>query len=150
SPTGSVPRTRAYHGVPVTVDRRGSEPVMFTIPRRERLGELTDAAQAIAPTLAVGFARALDSGRVSIVDAYQHGLCEWVLPEADVPDVFQPSGPGWCERVSSLESNPGVIERFLNAGGVGRIASARLPGDTPTRFWIGFTSPAPLTPDQHD
>jgi hypothetical protein len=122
---------------------------MVDTPSRTAVKALVDAANAVVPVMAAGFARKLDDGRVSVVYAYPHGFSEYILANSDLADVLQPSsdGPRVADR-SMLNANV-AIEWQLFYGQAQSIYSIRLDGFEPaTRFWVGLASPEPLTGEQ--
>jgi hypothetical protein len=124
---------------------------MFEIPPRDRVKGLVDAANSVAATTAVGFARSVDGDRVSVLYSYAHGLGEWVLPGAELPQVMLPTVAGLqhIDAAALQACRVRAAEAFLLDNGTSQAASLRVPGVEPaTRLWIGLSEPDPLTPDQ--
>ena len=123
---------------------------MLHIPSRTGLTALAEAAKAVVSPGAIGFARAVDDCRVSILYGNPYGIGEFVLPSHDVPGVFVPTTEGPQEaNAITLNARPGAIEWLLRFSGIQRVVSIPVPGCTrPTRLWIGLSDPSPTTVDQ--
>src|SRR6185295_18596609 len=124
---------------------------MLDIPPREGFAALIEAANAVVPAVALGFARSLDNDRVSLLYSYQHGIGEFVLAGSDMPEVLLSSSDGPRQAdASAFNANPaGAIEGLLLSEGVKRVASVGISRcESPARFWIGSSDPNPLTSDQ--
>src|SRR5262245_33386580 len=120
---------------------------MLEIPSRQALAQLTAATSAIAVPITLGFARAIDDTRVSILYATPMGVGEYVLPVNEVPELVRPSTEGLGHAdLAALQANPqGVFEWHLRFGEVQRAVSFRINGCEPaTRFWIGVVNPDPF------
>src|SRR5262249_17708315 len=117
----------------------------------ESLAALTKTVNAVVPSVILGFARALDDGRVSLLYCYPYGIAQYVIPVSDVPDVLLPSTYGAQDGdvVASASNPPDAPKWLLRFGSVQRVVSVRMSTcDQPTRFWIGTSDPNPLTSDQ--
>src|SRR5262245_2160905 len=124
---------------------------MRAIPGRADFATLTQATSAIGPVVTLGFARALDDGRVAVLYSYPFGLGQYVLATADVPAILQPAEHGTRESdAAALNANPhGAVEWLLLFGGVVRVVSTRISdSEAATCFWVGFSQPGTLTSDQ--
>src|SRR5262245_9922895 len=124
---------------------------MLAIPGRAQFAALTEATRAIGPIVTLGFARAQDEGRVSVLYSYPFGLGQYVLAAADVPAILQPAENGTRESdAAALKANPHrAIEWLLLFGGVERVVATRICGlEAATCFWVGFSDPNGLTADQ--
>jgi transcriptional regulator with GAF, ATPase, and Fis domain len=124
---------------------------MTAIPSRKGLDALTEAAAAVSPVAALGFARVLDHGRVSILYSFPLGIGEFVLPDGEVPDalVVATDGVRQTDAAAIDAQQLRAVERFLADNGVRRVVSTPLAGCTPaTRFWVGLSDPGPLTSEQ--
>jgi two-component system response regulator AtoC len=114
---------------------------VFAVPSRQRLTSLTTSADAVARTTAVGFARALSDGRVSVAYSYQHGAGEFALEADGLPDALSPVIHGATEADrETLESRRArAVEAFLLDNQTQRLISFPLTGlDRPTRCWFAL------------
>jgi transcriptional regulator with GAF, ATPase, and Fis domain len=108
-------------------------------------------ADAIARTTALGFSRRLDDENVSVVYTYAWGIGAFVLPAADMLDALQPTGDevANADRAILEATRSRAAEAFLLDVETGRIVSVPLSGlESAARFWVGLSSPDPLTTDQ--
>ena len=125
---------------------------MLEIPRRDSLDGLRAAADAIATTSALGFARALADGTVSVLYTYAYGVGEWVLAPDLLPDVLLPSSDAFAEMdrpALDARRGTGAVEAFLCDTDTHAVASMRVSGvDPETRLWIGFRDRGALPPDR--
>jgi two-component system response regulator AtoC len=124
---------------------------MHDIPPREVFDALTEAANAIVPSVTLGFAGSRDDGRVSMLYSSSHGIGALVVEVGDVPEVLLPSTHGVRHAdPDSITSHPlRAIEWQLRLLGVQRVLSMRMPRfEPPTRFWVGLPDPDPPTSDQ--
>jgi transcriptional regulator with GAF, ATPase, and Fis domain len=124
---------------------------MFEIPTRESLKALRDAATAVAPAVAIGFARQLDGDRVEVLYSYAHGVGGFELPTSGVPRVLAPGGddPSDAGPEELAVHSTRAVEAFLRDNKTERVASFPLHGvDPATRFWVGLADPARLLTEQ--
>ena len=123
------------------------------LPPRDSLATLTAAANAVAPTSAIGFTRTRDDGQLSIVYSYAIGIGEFVLTPADTPASMRPS-PVVMSRTGPADLDArgeGVIEWFMALGDVRQVISFSLPDSpTPSAFWVGLTDEAELSAERVD
>jgi two-component system response regulator AtoC len=124
---------------------------MLEIPSRTSLAALTEASNAIVPTLAMGFARQLDDGRVSIFYSHPYGIIDYVLAPADVPDALAPARDGvrqaGAEVIRANTDQPTAWQ--FSIAGVRRVISFSLPTtNRATRCWIGLRDDAGPTDEQ--
>jgi hypothetical protein len=70
---------------------------MSEIPRRDSMDALRAAVDGVAAISALGFARALSDGTVSVLYWYAHGFGEWVLTSDLLPDPVLPSHDGFAQ-----------------------------------------------------
>jgi hypothetical protein len=85
---------------------------MIAVPSRASFTALTDRARTVIPSLAVGFVRELDAG-ASVLYTHPHGISEYRLSAADIPDVLAPHSRG----VRYGETHPG--EAMVNVRSTG-------------------------------
>ena len=124
---------------------------MTTLPSRAGLAALAAAAQAIAPTTAVGFTRLADGDRTSILYVYPLGVGGFEVPSAETAEALRPDADGIrLAPPGSLEAHRGrAAEAFLLDNQTKGLVSIRLAGVEPAaRFWVGLAGIDPLTPDQ--
>jgi transcriptional regulator with GAF, ATPase, and Fis domain len=124
---------------------------MFEIPSREGLEALTEAAHAIAPVTALGFSRAVDGDRVSVLYSYALGAGEFILSSAGLLDTLTPTGDDltYADAARLQSGASRAVEVFLLDNKTAQVVSLRLHGvDAPARFWIGLATPDPLTDQQ--
>jgi transcriptional regulator with GAF, ATPase, and Fis domain len=121
---------------------------MQDLPSRTALAALRETVSAVVPAAAIGFARRLPDGRVSVLYSSSQGLTLHIADSPDVPELLQPSTPGILQtNIDATDANAlRAVEWQLRFIGVHRLLSVRVPGFEPaTRFWIGLPSPNPLT-----
>jgi transcriptional regulator with GAF, ATPase, and Fis domain len=124
---------------------------MLEIPSRTRLAALTEAANAIVPTVAIGFVRQVGDGRISVLHAHPHGIIEYVLASSDVPEVMRSDDADIRYAGGDIiRANPEMpIDWQLTISEVRRIVSLPLSGIDPAiRFWIGLRDDTPPTNEQ--
>jgi transcriptional regulator with GAF, ATPase, and Fis domain len=110
---------------------------------------LARAANAIAPSAALGLAQRANDGRVSILYADIHGLGEALPAADDLPPVLRPSGDGLLSADLPAAGADRPMEWYLGLDGVERLVSVRVPGlRLDTRLWIGLSSRPELTVPQ--
>jgi transcriptional regulator with GAF, ATPase, and Fis domain len=124
---------------------------MRALPSRAALASLSQAASAVAPHTICGFARHVETARVSILYAYVHGVGEYLLDLDETPHVLRPSPDAVAQHADAdtLAAHPDrAIEWHMQFAGVRHLVSVPVRGFEPTRFWVGFSTPTDLTPDQ--
>ena len=124
---------------------------MIDVPSRTGLAALTEAANAVVPSVALGFARSLDDARVSVLYSYSHGIGEFVLAAPDVPDVLLPStdGPGQADAAAIDSNRLRAVEGFLLANGrsARRVDSrCRMRASDPFLGWLVRPEPVDWRP----
>lgn len=67
---------------------------MLPLPSRSGLATLSEAANAVAACLTVGFVRTLDAASVSYLYSSPHGMGEYLIPLSDLPAPLLPGTPG--------------------------------------------------------
>ena len=82
---------------------------MFERLSRTAMGALTESVSSVVPARALGFARSLADGRVSVLYSSGHGLSAHVVDQVDVPAVM------YDQRVTLLvsESEPMRAKTFM-------------------------------------
>src|SRR5215467_5091588 len=124
---------------------------MLEIPSRQELAELAAKTNAVVSAVTLGFARPLDDNNISVLYWTPNGIGEYLLQNADLPDVLLPSATDMRQAdAKAINSNPnGVFEWHLLVGEVQRVVSFRIRRcDPAVRFWVGLSDPAPLAKDQ--
>ena len=124
---------------------------MLEIPGRDGLSSLTLAANAIANTSAVGFARALPGGKVSILYSYSFGLGQFVLPIESISAALDPSagGVGFVDRAALETRRAHAMEAFLLDVQTQHLVSVPIGGVNPAgRLWLGITDSEAPSPAQ--
>jgi transcriptional regulator with GAF, ATPase, and Fis domain len=126
---------------------------MLEIPSRQDLAELaTTTKNAIVSAVTLGFVRPMDN-HVSVLYWTPYGFGEYLLPNAELPDVLLPSATDMRQAdAKAINANPkGVFEWHLLVGQVQRVVSVQSRHcEPPVRFWVGLSDPTPLTGDQQD
>ena len=119
---------------------------MLDVSSRERWVRLTDAVNAIAHSVALGFACRHDDGRDPF--ATTHGRGEFVFPDVDLPAVLRPG----VDRVQEIDRASIRANRCAHSGflfdSVERLVSVPVRRDVATCFWIGLADSMPLSADQ--
>jgi hypothetical protein len=123
---------------------------MLEIPTRESLTALADAANAIFPTTALGFAHRLDDGRVSVLYSSRLGIGRHLVPADQAPAVLRPAASETALDSQPITSDPQrAIDWHLSFLGVRRLIAAPIPGGEPlARFWIGLADADAPSSDQ--
>src|SRR5262245_20381910 len=123
---------------------------MFEIPTRESLTALSDAANAIVPATALGFAQRLDDGRVSVLYSSRLGIGRHLVPAGEAPAVLQPVADDVAPDGQPITSDPQrAVDWHLSFLGVRRLISAPIPGSTSAaRFWVGLAGADAPSNDQ--
>jgi transcriptional regulator with GAF, ATPase, and Fis domain len=123
---------------------------MAAIPPREVLASLTQAADAVVPTAAVGVVSATGTGHADLLYSYTHGIGAYRVPVADLPEALRPDAEGIRHAdAGAIFAAGGVVDWHLGFAGVRRVLSVPMPGlERPTRFWVGLADAAPLTAPQ--
>src|SRR5262245_8742391 len=124
---------------------------MLEIPRRDGLSSLTIAANAIVKTSALGFARALPGGKVSILYSYGFGLGQFELPVESQSVAVDPSADGLVlvDRAGLETRRAHAVEAFLLDNHTQHLVSVPVGGlDPPVRLWVGLTDPQAPSPEQ--
>jgi transcriptional regulator with GAF, ATPase, and Fis domain len=122
---------------------------MIDLPSRRDLAALTDAVNGVVPAAAVGFVRRYDAHRIGVLHSTRHGMGEFVLDDADVPEVLRPSSAR-PQQVEASSANAGAtLERFLTDNRIQRVASLAIPGvEPPRRLWVALEDETPLSGGQ--
>ena len=124
---------------------------MLDVPSRESLAALADSANAIRATAAVGFVRALDDGRASILYSHPHGIGAYTVPAAELSGALVPGGDDvHFGDADSIRSQPErAIEWHLLLANTRGIVSAPVPHDQRlVRFWAALLDEGTPTPDE--
>ncbi len=123
---------------------------MPAIPTREILTSLTQAADAVVRTAAVGVVQRTARGGVELLYSCPHGIGRYVVATSDLPEALRPEADGIRHAdAGAITAAGGVVDWYLGFAGVRRLLSAPMPGlDRPTRFWVGLADAAPLTAPQ--
>jgi len=124
---------------------------MLEIPRRDGLSSLTAAANAIARTSALGFARARPGGKVSILYSYAFGLGQWELPVESLSVALDPSADRvvLVDRAALETRRPHAVEAFLLDNQTQYLVSVPVGGlDPPVRLWAGLIDPQAPSPER--
>jgi hypothetical protein len=115
---------------------------MFEIPTRESLAALSDAARAIFPAAALGFAHRLDDGRVSVLYSSRLGIGRHLVSPGEAPSVLQPAASIAPDGQSITSDPQRAVDWHLSFLGVRRLISAPVPGpDASAKFWVGLAAP---------
>ena len=115
---------------------------MLEVPSRNRLRALSESANSIMPTAAIGFVKGHDDGRASIVYSHPYGISAFRVSNSDLPAALIPQHGAVrsadAESIRSTSARP--IEWHVMAMGVQAIVSAVAPRVEPcTRFWAGLS-----------
>src|SRR5262245_7114883 len=124
---------------------------MLDVPSRESLAALADSANAIRPTASVGFVRALDDGRASVLYSHPHGIGGYTVPAAELPAALVLRGDDLhFGDADSIRSQPErAIEWHLILSKTRGIVSAPVPPDQRlVRLWAALLEEGTPTPDE--
>ena len=124
---------------------------MFEIPDRASLAAVSEAANAIVPTLAFGFVRVDGDNRVTVLFCEPYGISQHKLTASELPDALVPRpAESQYNDALTIQANPdGAIQWLLIAMGAHGIISTPMPRLEPTtRFWIALSEAIPPAPEQ--
>jgi len=120
---------------------------MRDLPSRAGLSALREAAREVLPPTALGFSRRRDDGRLSVFYSYAHGIGEFVLRDADLPEALRPGtgGPRQADVTALQDNAEGAFQGLVLSEGGRRVVSAPVPGEPATRFWIATSEPGAVS-----
>jgi transcriptional regulator with GAF, ATPase, and Fis domain len=124
---------------------------MADVECRDTLTALLEAANRIAPTVAVGMTRRADDSHVSFLICDSNGIGHYILADAELVDTLAPEGDRRLQAdVTQLNADTRpALEWLLRISCVQGIASVPIVNaGTRGRFWIGLSDVTPLTDAQ--
>jgi transcriptional regulator with GAF, ATPase, and Fis domain len=123
---------------------------MRELPSRQGLAALREAAHAVVPVTALGFARRREDGRLSVLYSYAHGIGEFVLGDGDLPEALRPgtSDARQADDAALQENAEGAFQGLVLSEGARRVVSVPVPGEPATRLWVATAETDAASPDR--